>query len=153
MYKVPFTSQTSNPYPSPTLCTYCTVKGSHSQALWTKIHAGRTVSVLSTCGFSSLLRCTPPGWVTPQHHACLSPVRICSDNCTCECCRTKSEAGDADQIFCLTQSWCTETRPTSPSTNPMMLGDWHGNHWRSTVKAGIEPRSAALKANILPQGQ
>ena len=60
----------------------------------------------------------------------------------------------ADQTFYLTQSQCTDTRPTSPNADPMMPSAWLGNHWstnlqvagmtqpgeRSIGKAGIEPR-------------
>ena len=67
----------------------------------------------------------PPGLVawsvgrlTSQQHASVSRGRICSDNFTC--CHT--EIGVADQIFCLTQSQYTDTRPTSPSADPIAPG-------------------------------
>ena len=67
------------------------------------------------------------------------------------------------QIFFLTQSQYTDTGPTSPSADPITPGIWQGNHWstnfevtgmtqprkRSTARAGIEPRSAALEADAL----
>ena len=47
------------------------------------------------------------------------------DNCTC--CHTETET--ADQTFHLTQSQCTDTRPTSPSTDHITPGAWQGSHW------------------------
>ena len=35
----------------------------------------------------------------------------------------------ADQTFYLTQSQYTDTRPTSPSTDPITPGAWQGSHW------------------------
>ena len=65
------------------------------------------------------------GCITSQQHASVSQGRICSDNFTC--CHTEIEA--ADQTFQLTQSQYTDTRPTSPSADPIMLGAWQGSHW------------------------
>ena len=65
------------------------------------------------------------GCLTSQQHASVSQGRICSDNFTC--CHTEIEV--ADQTFHLTQSQCTDTGPTSPSTDPITPGAWQGSHW------------------------
>ena len=53
-----------------------------------------------------------------QQHASVSEGRICSDNFTC--CHTEIEV--ADPTFHLKQSQYTDTRPTSPSTDPITSG-------------------------------
>ena len=58
-------------------------------------------------------------------HANVSQGRICSDKFTC--CHTETEI--ADQTFYLTQSQYTDTRPTSPSADPITPGAWQGSHW------------------------
>ena len=65
------------------------------------------------------------GCSTSQQQASVSQGRICTDNCTC--CYTETEV--ADQTFCLTQSQYTDTRPTSPSADPILPGAWQGSHW------------------------
>ena len=65
------------------------------------------------------------GCLTSQQHASVSQGRIYEDNFTC--CHTEIEV--ADQTFHLTQSQFTDTRPTSPRTDPITLGAWQGNHW------------------------
>ena len=40
----------------------------------------------------------------------------------------------ADQTFHLTQSQYTDTGPTSPSTDPITLGTWQGNHWSASFE-------------------
>ena len=66
-----------------------------------------------------------------------------------------------------TQPQYTDTGPTSPSADSIMPGAWQASHWSanfevtgmtppgecSTVKAGIEPKSAALHADALPLGR
>ena len=69
--------------------------------------------------------CLLVGCVTSQQHASVSQGRICSDNFTC--CHIEIEV--ADQIFHLTQSQYTDTRPTSPSTDPITPGACQGSHW------------------------
>ena len=54
------------------------------------------------------------GCLTSQQQASVSKGQICSDNFSC--CHTEIEV--ADQTFYLTQY--TDTRPTSPSTDPIM---------------------------------
>ena len=71
------------------------------------------------------------GCLTSQQHASVSQAQICSDNFTC--CHTEMEV--ADQTFHLTQSQYTDTRPTSPSTDPVTPGAWHGSHWSSIFKS------------------
>ena len=63
------------------------------------------------------------GRLTSQQHVCVSQGRICSDNFTR--CHTEIEA--ADQTFHLTQSQCTDTGPTSPSTDPVTPSAWSDN--------------------------
>ena len=58
--------------------------------------------------------------LTSQQHASASQGRICSDKLTC--CHTEIEV--ADQTLYLTQSQYTDTRPTSPSADPIMPGAW-----------------------------
>ena len=65
------------------------------------------------------------GCLTSQQHASVSQGRICSDNFMC--CHTEIEV--ADQTFYLTRSHHTDTRPTSPSTDPIIPGTWQGSHW------------------------
>ena len=65
------------------------------------------------------------GCLTSQQQASVSQGRICSDNFTC--CHTEIEV--ADQTFYLTQSQYTDTRPTSPSADPITPGTWQGSHW------------------------
>ena len=48
----------------------------------------------------------------------MSRERIFTDNC--KCCYTETEV--ADQTFYLTQSQYIDTRPTSPSADPIMPG-------------------------------
>ena len=67
--------------------------------------------------------------LTSQQHASVSQGRICTDNFTC--CHTEIEA--ADQTFHLTQSQYTDTRPTSPSADPITPGAWQGSHWSANV--------------------
>ena len=62
------------------------------------------------------------GCLRSQQHARVCQGRICSDNCTC--CHTEMEV--ADQTFHLTQAEYTDTRPTSPSVDPIMRGAWLG---------------------------
>ena len=64
--------------------------------------------------------CLFVGCLTSQQHASVSQGWICSDNFTC--CHTEIEA--ADQMFYLTQSQYTDTRPTSPSADPITPGAW-----------------------------
>ena len=42
------------------------------------------------------------------------------------CCHTEIEV--EDQTFYLTQYQCTDTGPTSPSTDPISPGVWQGSH-------------------------
>ena len=65
------------------------------------------------------------GCLTSQQHASVSQGRICSDNFAC--CHTEKEV--AGQTFHLIQSHYTDTRTTSPSTDPIMPGTWRGSHW------------------------
>ena len=72
--------------------------------------------------------CWLVGCLTSQQHVCVSQGRICSDNFTC--CHTEIEV--ADQTFYLTQSQYTDTRPTSPSADPITPGAWQGSHWSAS---------------------
>ena len=57
--------------------------------------------------------------------ASVSQGRICSDNFTCR----HTEIEVADPTFHLSQSQYIDTRPSSPSTDPITLGAWQGSHW------------------------
>ena len=70
------------------------------------------------------------GCFTSQQHASVSQGRICSDNFTC--CHTEIEV--ADQTLYLTQSQYTDTRPTSPSTDPIAPGACQGSHWSANFQ-------------------
>ena len=73
--------------------------------------------------------CLLVGCLTSQQYASVSQGRICSDNFTW--CHTEIEV--ADQTFHLTQSQYTDTRPTSPSADPITPGAWQGSHWSANV--------------------
>ena len=68
--------------------------------------------------------CCFVGWLLNVTATCVSRGRICSDNFTC--CHTEME--NADRTFHLTQSRYTDTRPTSPSTDPITPGAWQVSH-------------------------
>ena len=86
--------------------------------LYTNIHKGKMTN-------SKTMNCLLAGCLTSQQHASVSQGRIYSDNFTC--CHTEIEV--ADPTFYLTQSQYTDTRPTSPSTDPKTPGAWQGSHW------------------------
>ena len=69
--------------------------------------------------------CLLVGCLTSQQQASVSRGRICSQNFTC--CHTDIEV--ADPTFYLTHSQYTDTRPTSPSADPITPGAWQGSHW------------------------
>ena len=87
-----------------------------------------------------------------------------TDLLNCRCCHTETKV--TDQTFCHTQPRYSDTRPTSPGADPIRSGVWRGSQWntnlqvtdmtrpvkRSRVKAGTEPRSAALEADAFPPG-
>ena len=91
--------------------------------------------------------------------ASVSQGRIYIDNLTC--CHTEIEA--AEQTFHLIQSQYTDTRPTTPSTDPMMPGTWQGSplecqflsHWydlspeKSSRKLDSNLGSSAPEADAL----
>ena len=95
------------------------------------------------------------GCLTSKQHACVSQGRICTDNFTF--CHTEIEV--ADQTFYFTQSQYTDTRPTSPSTDPVMPGARQGSlflsHWcdstrkKSRRKQDSNPGSSAPMADAL----
>ena len=68
--------------------------------------------------------------LTSQQHASVSQGRTCSDNFTC--CHTEIEV--ADRTFCLTQSWYTDTGPTSCRTDLITPGAWQGSHWSANFE-------------------
>ena len=68
-------------------------------------------------------------YLSSLQNTSVSQGQICSDNCTC--CNTQIEA--ADQTFYLTRSQYTDTRPTSPSADPITPGAWQGSHWSTNI--------------------
>ena len=84
-----------------------------------------------------------------QHHAGVSQGGICSDRFT----RCHTEIEIAEQTVYLTQSQCTDTRLTSPSSDPTAPGAWQGSRWSANlyvtgmtrpgklpiIQVGIEP--------------
>ena len=72
--------------------------------------------------------CLLVGCLTSQQHASVSQGRICSDNFTY--CHTEIEVEDPNVH--LTQSQYADTKPTSPSTDPMTPGAWQGSHWSAS---------------------
>ena len=98
------------------------------------------------------------GRLVSQQYASVSQGRIYFDKCTC--CYT--EIKFAEQTFYHTESQYTDTEPASFSTYPITVCVWQRSHlhsqflshWldsreRSSPKAGIEPRSAALETDSL----
>ena len=83
------------------------------------------------------MKCLLVGCLKSQKHASVSQGWICSDNSMC--CHTEIEA--ADQTFYLTQSQYTDTRLTSPCTDPIMPGAWQGSHWSSKFSVTCMTRS------------
>ena len=84
------------------------------------------------------------GCLTSQQHASVSHGRICSDNFTC----CYSEIKVEDQTFHLTQSQCTDTGPTSPSTDPITPGALECQ-FLSHRKRDSNPGSSALEVDAL----
>ena len=87
-----------------------------------------------------------------QQHASVSQGWFGSDSCTC--CHTETEA--ADPTFYLTLSQYTDTRPTSPSSDPITPGAWQGSRWSifshwydSTRKRELETPSGHMKTSWL----
>ena len=92
------------------------------------------------------------GCLTSQQHASVSQGRICSDKSMC--CHTEIEV--ADQTFYLTQSQYTDTRPTSPSANPITPGAWQGSHWSASflvtgmTRPPKNPGASGIRTRDLP---
>ena len=118
-----------------------------------------TPSACRLAGLVLLLLLLVVGCLASPQHASISQGRICSHNCTH--CHTEIE--DANQTFYLTQSQYTDTGPIRPY-DARRLARWPLEYQsyvpgmtdlerRSTAKTGIEPRSASLEADALPQGQ
>ena len=93
--------------------------------------------------------CLFVGCLMSKHHASVSQGQICTDNFTC--CHTEIEF--ADQTFYLTQSQYIDTRPTSPSTDPIMQGAWQGIHWSANfeVTGMTQPRKIPSQAGFKPR--
>ena len=101
--------------------------------------------------------CLFVGFLTSQQHASVSQGRIYSDNCTC--CHTEIQV--ADQTFYLTQSQYTDTRPTSPSADPITpapgvatglpinLGHWYDSTWKNLVVSRIRTPDLPLSGRRL----
>ena len=93
--------------------------------------------------------CLLAGCLTSQQHASVCQGRVCTDNFTC--CHTEIEA--ADQTFYLTQSQCTDTGPTCPSTYPITPGAWQGSHWSAnfSVTGMTRPGKIPSQARFEPR--
>ena len=86
------------------------------------------------------------GCLTSQQQASVSQGWICSDNFTC--CHTVKEV--ADQTFYLTQSQYTDTRPTSPSADPITPGAWQVlSHWYDSTPPK-NPSASRIRTRDLP---
>ena len=81
------------------------------------------------------------GCLASQQHASVSQRRTYSDNFTC--CHTGIEV--ADRTFHLTQSHYTDTRPASPSTDPITPGAWQGSRWSANFEVTGMTRPRTLK--------
>ena len=81
--------------------------------------------------------CWSVACLTSLQHASVSQGRSCSDNCVC--CLTEIEI--ADQIFYLTLSQCTDSRPASLSADPLTPGAWQGSP--GITRPGIVPTEKA----------
>ena len=92
---------------------------------WRKCAASNGCFPLARAGWHANDNYLFVGCLTSQQHTSVSQGRICSDIFTC--CPTETEV--ADQTFHLTQSQYTDTRPTSPSTDPIPPGTWQCSHW------------------------
>ena len=92
--------------------------------------------------------CLLVGCLTSQQHASVSQGRICSDNCMC--CHTEIEV--ADQTFRLTQSQSADTRPTSPSADPITPGAWQGSTGVPIFKllVWLDPQKILAQAGFEP---
>ena len=86
--------------------------------------------------------------LTSQQHTIVSQGRSCTDNCT----RCHTEIEVADHTFYLTQSQYTDTRPTSPSTDPITPGARHGSHWSANfeVTGMTRPEKIPSQAGFEP---
>ena len=92
--------------------------------VWTTFVSKKSVCLQCFCTRLGL-SCWDVGCLTSQQQASVSQGQVCSDNFTC--CHTETEV--ADPTFYLTQSRYTDTRPTSPSADPITPGAWQGSHW------------------------
>ena len=99
-----------------------------------------------------------------QKHASVPQGRNCSASCTC--CHTAREVGRSKFLSRLVHSILTPGQPVPALTlqrqapgrvstrvpfYKSLAWPWHGK--RSTAKAGVEPRPAALEVDALPPGQ
>ena len=99
------------------------------------------------------------GCFTSQQHASVSLERICSDKFM----RCHTEIQVADQTVYLTQLQYTDTKPTSPSADPIMPGVWQGRHFSANFEVTgmtcpgkiprcereLTPRSSTLMTDTL----
>ena len=88
--------------------------------------------------------CLFVGCLTSQQHASVPQGRVCTDNFTC--CHTETHV--ADQTFFLTQSQYIDTRPTSPSVDPLMPGAWQGNHWNANFEVTGMTRPGKIPSQV-----
>ena len=101
-----------------------------------KVDATEKLNTIVVCGLPNV----------PATCKCISGLDLLSFTC----CHTEIEA--ADPTLHLTQSQYTDTRPTSPSTDPITPGAWQGSHWSANFEvAGMtRPRKIPSQAGFEP---
>ena len=109
----------------------CTVRGAGDFHAMIKNARGSLIFTNHSTADSELRDSLLVACLTSQQLASVSQGRICSDNLTC--CQTQIEV--ADQTFYLTQSQYIDTRPTSPSADPIMPGAWRGSYCSAVFKS------------------
>ena len=108
----------------------------------------KLLQTLRSAWYETVEVCLFVGCSTSQQQASVPQGRICSDNFTC--CHTETEV--ADQTFYLTQSQYTDTRPTSPSADPITPGTWQGSHWSAnfSVTGMTQPEKILAQVGFEP---
>ena len=92
----------------------------------------RSVGTINSCYWLA-------GCLTPRQHATASQGPICSDYCAC--CHTAIE-GAVQTSYLTTRSHHTDTRPTSPSGDPMSSSTLQVSHRKTSfeITGTTQPR-------------